>query len=47
MKFILDTNVYIEASKSATGWKAFEKVILPLLPFTYLVVREKPDFLKR
>src|SRR3989338_6551542 len=36
MKFILDTNVYIEAASSELGWKRFEKHILPLLPFVYL-----------
>lgn len=35
MKFILDTNVYIEAT-SESGWRQFEKVIIPILPFVYL-----------
>jgi predicted nucleic acid-binding protein len=36
VKFILDTNVYIEAASSDLGWKRFEQNILPLLPFVYL-----------
>ena len=36
MKFILDTNVYIDAALSDVGWKRFEKHIIPLLPFIYL-----------
>ena len=36
MKFLLDTNVYIEAASSVSMWKKFEENIIPLLPFTYL-----------
>ena len=36
MKFLLDTNVYIEASSSVEKWNTFQDVIIPLLPFTYL-----------
>lgn len=36
MKFLIDTNVYIETSKSELNWKKFEINLLPLLPFVYL-----------
>lgn len=35
MKFLLDTNVYIEASSSLESWKKFEQVVIPILPFVY------------
>ena len=36
MKFLLDTNVYIEAASSAKAWHHFEKTIITILPFIYL-----------
>ena len=36
MKVILDTNVYIDATRSELGWKRFEKHIIPCLPFIHL-----------
>ena len=36
MKFILDTNVYIEAATSDIGWRRFEQTIIPMLPFVYI-----------
>ena len=36
MKFLLDTNVYVEAAALHSTWQKFEKTIVPILPFVYL-----------
>ena len=36
MKYLLDTNVYVEASRSAEKRSRFAKTFFPLLPVTYL-----------
>ena len=36
MKYILDTNLYIEASRSAVRREQFRTMFFPLLPLTYL-----------
>ena len=36
MKYILDTNLYVEASRSAVRREQFRMMFFPLLPLTYL-----------
>ena len=41
MKYILDTNLYVEASRSAVRREEFRTMFFPLLP---LVTRNRADF---